>query len=162
MNHEDPEDLRRSINCIVILLQTELDDLLQQKATNKLRLRTLRRHLASLRNESCRRPSARSKYRRLQDGRAQAAKLRQAIEELRRACRIAFLELGGSATAHELYLAITRRESFSFAAIKEEPIVAIIRTLTSMAKSGEATCGINGSRPKWTHNTQASPFQWLS
>ena len=154
------DNLRRSIACIVGLLQGELEALLEQKSTIKLRLRALRRRLSSLPGESPRGPKTRSKYRRSQKaaGRGQARELRQLHEQLRRACRIAFLELGGTATPDQLCSAIIRRGSFSFAAINEQPVTAIRHMLTSMAQSGEATCSSNGTHPKWVYNTDASRF----
>ena len=164
INEADSESLRRSINCIVVivvLLQRELDELLQQKAGLKIRMRSLRRRLSSLRDEASHRTFKMRKYRRSQKTarRAQVGKLRQELAELRRACRIVFLELGGTATPDELYSAINRRGSFSFGRIKEKPIVAILRTLTSMAQPREATCSTNGSLPKWSYDPETSPFQ---
>jgi hypothetical protein len=130
----------------------ELDELLERKARIKLRMRNLRVRLRSLERES---PSGlRKKYRRSQSlvRKAQAREMRQLQEELHRACRIAFLELGGTATPDALHSAIERRGSFSFGTMNEKPVVAIIRTLTAMAESGEATCCPNGSQPKWSYH----------
>jgi regulator of replication initiation timing len=158
MNSESQES---SVQCVVRQLQLELDELLDRKARIKLRMRNLRVRLRSLERGAS--GALRKKHRRSQSltRRAQADKLRELQEELYRACRIAFLELGGTATPEALHLAIVRRGSFSFAALQEEPIAAIIRTLTEMAQSGEATCSTNGSEPQWRHNQNLPRFQKL-
>jgi len=50
---------------------------------------------------------------------------------LQRACRIALLEAGGTASAEEIYLRILRRGSFSFR-YRESPVIAIARVLTTL------------------------------
>lgn len=156
------EPLQSAVHCVVAQLQMELDELLERKARIKLRMRNLRLRLRSLQRESA--SGLRKKRRRSQSlvGRAQAREMRQLQEELHQACRIAFLELGGTATPDALHSAIARRGSFSFATIKEKPIIAIIRTLSAMAESGEATCSPNGSQPKWSYRPKLSRFQQLT
>lgn len=153
------EALHSSIQCVVAQLQRELDELVQRKADIKLRIRGLRRRLSSVQREWTPETS-RARYRKSENlaRRAQAFKMRQLQQELHRACRIAFLELGGAATPDALHSAIARRGSFSFAEINETPLIAIARTLAAMAKSGEATCNNNGSQPRWTHHPKSSPF----
>jgi hypothetical protein len=155
-------DLSGSLNCIVGLMQTELDDLLQQKARIKLQMRNLRHRLGILQAGSrktnrtsrpmARRPPNASR-------RAQARKICHLHEELARACRIAFLELGGIATPDELYAAILRRGSFMFPAIQNKPTVSISQVLVSMAQCGEATSSNQGPQSRWTHHPETRSFQ---
>lgn len=142
-----------SINNTVALLQAELDELLQQKATIRLRMRNLRRHLGTLEAGS-----GSAKHRRRKRGRAVTAahraetrKVCQLHDELSRACRIAFMELGGTVTAEELYAAIVRRGSFSFSLLKETPGAAITRALNSMARSSEVLRALDS---RWTYQAQ--------
>src|SRR5581483_11172610 len=154
------ENVQSSMNCVVIQLQRELDELLGAKALIKKRMRILRRNLSSLQGEMS--PGiARRKYRYSESlvRRKEVGKMRQLQQELHRACRIAFLELGGTATADALYSAIARRGSFSFAEIKQKPTIAILRALTFMAQSGEITCSRTESEPKWTYNSELSTLR---
>jgi hypothetical protein len=50
---------------------------------------------------------------------------------LQRACRIALLEAGGTASPEEIYMRILRRGSFSFR-YRESPVAAIARVLTTL------------------------------
>lgn len=142
------------VNDVVALLQAELDELLQEKEKIRLRMRNLRRRLAS----SNPRKAARGQSRKLRNiaRHAEGRKVRHLHDELSRACRIAFLELRAAATPEDLYHAIVRRGSFSFALIKENPIALIKRTLISMAESGEVICC---SASDWAYRAVPRPFQ---
>ena len=142
-----------SITDTVALLQAELDKLLQQKATIKLRMRTLRRHLGLLQTASVSTQRRRRKRWRSVAAahRTETRAIRRLHDELSRACRIAFMELGGTATAEELHGAIARRGSFSFSLLKESPSAAITRTLNSMALSDEV---VRGSGSRWSYHPQ--------
>jgi hypothetical protein len=84
--------------------------------------------------------------------RAEAREMCRFHEGVWRACRIAFLEVGGTATPKELYSAIVRRGSFSFGVHDGDAITAIVRTLTSVAGAGMAICG---SDSRWTYTPNA-------
>ncbi|HZQ20908.1 MAG TPA: hypothetical protein VFA90_19620 [Terriglobales bacterium] len=142
-----------SINDTIALLQAELDELLQQKATIKLRMRNLRRHLGMLKVDSGSAHTRSRKRRRSVTAahRAENLKIRRLHSELSRACRIALMELGGTATAEELYAAIMRRGSFSFSLLKENPTAAIARALNAMARSSEV---VRASDLRWTYQPQ--------
>lgn len=144
---------RNSLNDTVALLQEELDELLQQKAAIRSRMRNLRRHLSILQTDSASAQHPRRKrWRSVTTAhRAQTRKIRQLHDELARACRIAFMELGGAATDEELQAAIVRRGSFSFALVKENPSAAITRTLHSMAQSSEV---VPASDSRWSYQPQ--------
>jgi len=152
------DGVRDSLTEVVALLQAELDELLQQKAGIKLRMRNLRRRLGILQAGCVGARSVRRKSRRSGTvaRRAQSRKICHLHDELSRACRIAFLELGGTATAEEIYTAIARRGSFVFSLLEEHSIAAIARTLESMAQSGEVACG---SDSRWTFQPEARNFQ---
>jgi hypothetical protein len=156
-------ELTGPLNCIVGVLQTELDQLLQQKARIKLRMRNLHNRLSVLQADSRKkkRRISRTKSRRPPNAtrRARAQQIFHLHEELARACRIAFLELGGSATPDELYAAILRRGSFSFPAIENKPTVSISHVLVSMAQSGEAVSSNEGSQSRWAYQPKARCFQ---
>ena len=142
------------MNCVVVQLQKELDELLEAKTLIKKRMRTLRRHLSSLQDKT--NPKLTRRHYRHSESlvrRKQVGKMRQLQQELHRACRIAFLELGRRATVDSLHSAIVRRGSFSFAALKERPAIAVLRALTFMAQSGEITCSTTDSEPMWTYNS---------
>lgn len=147
------DTLQRSITHTAGQLQAQLDELLQQKARTQLRLRSLRRRLSILQDPPGRKKLKKQRRPRNIAGQRESRKLRQFHEDLMRACRIAFLELGGTAKPHELCSAIIRRGSFSFEAIKTEPVLAVIRMLTSMAHRGEAICIASGSEQNWRLNT---------
>jgi regulator of replication initiation timing len=143
-----------SVNEIVDLLQAKLDELLQQKAAIRLHMRNLRRRLGILRansnNGRATRPNARRT--RNQAQRAESRKVCHLHEELARACRIAFLELGETATPDELYAAIQRRGSFSFSLLEEKPESAVLRILTTMGERHEA---VRGSNSRWTYKADS-------
>jgi hypothetical protein len=153
MSSVDPNELERSLNSIAGMLQAELDEALQQKVNIKLRMRSLRRHLGILEAKSNGKSASRAKFHRARSAvrRALAQEMSRAHEELWRACRIAFLELGGTATPEELYSAIARRKSFSFAAIGDEALIAVRRVLNSMLQSGEVVSSAANSPPQWTY-----------
>lgn len=144
---------RGPLNDTVALLQAELDELLQQKARIKLRMRNLKRHLGIVETGSgSARTRRRKRWRSVTAAhRAETRKICQLHDELSRACRIAFMELGGTATAEELCAAIVRRGSFSFALLKENPSSATIRTLHSMARSSEV---VSASDSRWSYQPQ--------
>lgn len=150
-------DLPGSLSCIASLLQTQLDELLQEKARIKLRLRNLRHRLSILKASSKnKKRTARRDVSALRSNaihRTQARRTFRLQEELARACRIAFLELGGSATAEELQAAILRRGSFSFNALEKEPIVAINHILVALARSGEAISGNERPQSRWAYQS---------
>jgi len=137
------------LNEIVELLQTELDELLQQKARIRQQMRNLRRRVSILRANN-KRTARRSRSR---DLRAASLNERHLLSELARACRIAFLELDGTATPEELYSAIVRRASFSFSLLQGNAIVAIERALSSMAQPGES---VRGLESQWMYRADAS------
>jgi regulator of replication initiation timing len=147
------DELTRSLNSIVVSLQAELDEALQQKASIKLRMRNLRRHLGMLQARAHNKSKPRGKSPKPQnvDTHAQAREMCRLQEKLWRACRIAFLEFGGTATSEELYSAIMRRGSFPFTASGNDGVAEIVRTLTSLARSGEVVCNTNSSQRKWTY-----------
>jgi hypothetical protein len=147
-----------SLSDIVELLQTELDQLLEKKARIRQNMRNLRRRLGILQANSSKEQTTRpiSRRSRNRSRRTESRKIRHLHEELARSCRIAFLELGGTATVDELYGAIVRRGSFLFSLLDENPISAVIRTLTSMAESGEAVCGANS---RWTYKSDTRYFE---
>lgn len=150
--------VQNSLNDTVALLQAELDELLEQKATIRLRMRNLKRHLGIVEAGSASVPVRRRK--RWQSvtaaHRAENRKLRRLHDELSRACRIAFMELGGTASAEQLCAAIVRRGSFSFSLLKERPGAAITRTLNSMARSSEV---VRASDSRWTFQPQPENFK---
>jgi hypothetical protein len=148
------DELMRSLNSIVVELQAELDETLQQKASIKLRMRNLRRHLGMLQARAYSKSTSRGKSRRSQNAaaHAQARERCRLQENLWRACRIAFLELEGTATSEELYYAILRRGSFSFTTSGADAVTDIVRTLTSVASSGEVVSSTNNSERRWTYN----------
>src|SRR5690349_1519266 len=99
------DQLHGSVQGIVSLLQAELDVLIKQKADLKRRRRSLSRILRSLvqePGESVRPGSGLLKSRRfrkhVERASASARESHRKHNELRRACRIAFLEAGGVAT----------------------------------------------------------------
>lgn len=162
MSNTLSNELTGPLNCIVDMLQTELDQLLQQKARLKLRMRNLRNRMRILQADSRKEKRiSRAKPRRPPNA-TRRAQIRQGCrrqEKLARACRIAFLELGGSATPDELYAAILRRGSFSFQAIDNKPTVSISHVLDSMAQCGEAACSPEGPQSRWAYQPETRCFQ---
>jgi regulator of replication initiation timing len=155
-------DLSGSLNCFAGSLQTQLDELLQEKARIKLRMRNLRHRLGVLRASSKKKERAAragSHLRSIAIRRAQARPTCDLHEELARACRIAFLELGQSATAEQLLAAILRRGSFSFNAIENNPLVSINHLLISMAQRGEAISSNEGTQSRWAYRPKSQCFQ---
>jgi len=67
---------------------------------------------------------------------------------LTRACRIALMEAGGTASPEEIRASIVRRGSFSFAD-SGFPDTEIMRTLTVMTERGEVRRLETGSRSVW-------------
>ena len=139
--------LQVSVQNIVTQMLVEMDELAKLRAELGRRRRRLLRLRYSLRQEGGRSVGFAAgglKSPRLQNyvnrTRAKAQKSRRLHNELRRACRVAFLEAGGVATPDQIYSLIVRRSSFSFADIGEEPAAAITRTLRIMAQAGEARC----------------------
>ena len=149
MSSTEQNELQRSLASIVVSLQSELDELLLHKARIKLRMRTLRRRLGVLQAGSDRNAASRRWPKKAKS--MQAREMSRSQEKLWRACRIAFLDLGGTATAEELYSAIARRGSFSFAATGNNGVTAIVRTLSALVQLGEVSCSINDSDQKWTY-----------
>jgi hypothetical protein len=72
---------------------------------------------------------------------------------LRRACRIALMEVDEAASAEEIYSRIVRRGAFSFNNL-EYAIVAIVRTLNVMAKDGETCSAEHGPCSRWKRTTR--------
>jgi hypothetical protein len=67
---------------------------------------------------------------------------------LRRACRIALVELEEAASAIEICSRILRRESFSFIN-HESAVIAVVLTLEAMANDGETRCLEADSCRRW-------------
>ena len=128
-------DLHASIQQIVSSIQAEIDALVQQKADIIRAKRNLGRRLQAIQigthPSNCYRLPT-SKRQRNATGRANARKSRYAYAKLRRACRIAIMEIGENPTAEQIYLQIVRRGSFKFDNLQENPISAIARTLNVM------------------------------
>jgi hypothetical protein len=86
------------------------------------------------------------------------------LGQLRRACRIALMEAGGTASLDEIRSRIVRRGSFSFpdSGLSES---VIVQTLDSMAASAEVRCQQNGAQLVWQRIVRAGEidlFQQIS
>jgi hypothetical protein len=148
-----------SISEVAKLMQTELHRLLERRCQIRLRTRDLERVLLGLRNGVGRPPgddvstavqlpaSRRSRGNHKVGDDATAlhgdslgsdivCKQDQASYALRRACRIALLEVGGPSLPAQIYSRIARRGSFTFTNHKYA-MAAIVRMLNVMAKEGE-------------------------
>lgn len=153
-----------SVQSVMSLLQAELDRLIAQKTELERRRRSLYRRLDTLlEGPSRRRPygvGALKSSRLCAHPRYASESARDSWRvhnELRRACRIALMEAGGTATADEIYSHIVRRDSFCFTSLKE-PIPAIVRTLSLMAEAGEAS-RMTGAPDSWQLMKQQELFR---
>lgn len=154
MNAPSSDDPHESLNNLARLMQNELDHLLEQKEGLRRRMQKLRRVLHELRGSRDSSSSKVSKSRRWRTADREAARKHRALyEQLWRACRIAFMEMGGVASSHQIYALIKRRGSFSFGALEEEPMVAITRVLNLMAHAGEAERIGDQNNPTWRYMT---------
>jgi len=142
-----PGQLNSSVRGIIELMQGELDELVQQKAALARRARNLRRLLYTISTEG-RDPAVSGAsalksrgYRRYRHALKSATSrtVQCSYHELRRACRIALMEAGGTAAPDQIHSLVVRRDSFLFAALNEEPVDAIVRVLNIMAEAGEAS-----------------------
>lgn len=146
---------RRLINS----MQAELDKLTERKAQLRRRMRGLRRMLKvfpakparNLASEpDCLKPRQPRRLRQTLK-RAEGRESRQLCDKLKRACRIAFLEAGGTATPDEICSSIMRRNSFSFTSADEPPAVVIIRILNLMSQTGETQCVSSDQYSFWRY-----------
>ena len=156
MDDPSSHDPHEALNHLAQLMQKELDDLLQQKASLRRRMQKLHRVLRQLRvgRDSSASNSKPSKSNKAAVVDREKARTRRALyEQLWRACRIAFLEMGGIASSHQVYELIKRRGSFSFDALDEEPLAAITRILHLMANAGEAERTGDQNNPTWRYMT---------
>lgn len=145
-----PEDglaeLNRSLRSVVGNLQNEIDELLEQKAAILRRTRNLRRQLREKRAEleeqliaesiRNRRPVGHRAFTRPSPNHAEDAQ-RDVYDDLMRACRIALMEAGGTATPHQVQSLIERRGSFSFARVPESASDSVQQILDIMYRAGE-------------------------
>jgi hypothetical protein len=83
-------------------------------------------------------------------GRPRGASLRK--RGLRRACRIALMEIDEPASAEEIYSRIVRRESFTFNS-SDDAVAAIARALEVMARDGETSILKDGLPLRWKRAT---------
>jgi len=129
-----------SLQQVVSVIYTQMDDLARQKADLSREMRNLRRQLQILRSEErvAARPKAGRQAHRRKSAlhKVRSRRMRGFSDELSRACKIALLELEEDPTASEIYSRITRRGSYVFAA-GEDAIAAITNTLIAMFESGE-------------------------
>jgi hypothetical protein len=151
-----PDSLHALVQRVLTLLRAELDELAGRKAELERRKRKLLRLRYSLLAGALRSPAfgagslkSPRQRKRVERAKSNARKSRRQHKELTRACRIAFLDAGGSATPDQIYWLIVRRRSFSFIDLDEEPASAIARTLHLMAETGEATCITNDPNSCW-------------
>lgn len=130
-----------SLQQVVSVIYSQMDDLARQKADLSREMRNLRRQLQVLRSAECVAAGAKAgRQARRRKGALHKVRSRRArgfSDELSRACKIAMLEVEGDPTAAEIHSRITRRGSYVFAA-GEDPIAAITNTLIAMFESGES------------------------
>ena len=137
---EPAANLPASLHQVVSVIYSQMDDLARQKADLRREMRNLRRQLHILRNAQ--RPAKLAKGSRQGSRRkrmlhkVRSRRPREFSDALWRACKIALLEVEGDATATEIHARIMRRGSYVFA-IGEDPIAAIMNTLSVMYESGE-------------------------
>jgi hypothetical protein len=151
-----PDRLHASVQNLVILMRSQLDELVRRKADLGRRRRKLLRLRHRLLCGARRSPgygAGALKSSRLRNyvkrASAGARKFQRLHNNLRRACRIAFVEVGGVATPDQIYSLIVRRCSFSFIDVEAEPADAIVHTLNVMAKAGEVQCLTSDPNSAW-------------
>lgn len=164
--------LHGSIVEIAKLVETELHDLSTRRRAIRRRIRSVRRVLHGLQQGvgrpaiddlSPRLPLLAARPRGTARGAADSAtprhnNSRQGVDtglksddadcRLRRACRLALVEIAGAASAVEISSRIVRRGSFSFVN-HEDAVTAVLRTLDAMANDGETHCLDDGSCRHW-------------
>jgi hypothetical protein len=147
---------------IVNLLQKDLDDLIRQKIDVRRRIRSLSRKLREQSSPTALSARGRAthaqKFRQISTtvGRPRGRKSERLQFELTRACRIAFMDAGGTATPDQVCFSIERRGSFSFIDLDEKPIDLVIRILNFMAETGEAKCASSDPHSPWTYTPKAT------
>jgi hypothetical protein len=164
--------LHVSIVDVVKVVEAELHDLSTRKRAIRRRIRSIRRVLDGLQqgvgrpvvgNRSAELPLLTVHSRGKARGSADSAtpchnnsrpgfntggKSDDADCRLRRACRLALVEIEGAASAIEICSRIVRRGSFSFNN-HHYAVAAVVRTLDAMANDGEAHCLNDGLCRCW-------------
>ena len=133
-----PNSLSSSLDVFVHQIQGELDELILRKANIRRQMRNLRRQLSGATTNDDPQQAPQKADSRRKGHRYQAKRVNSRTEQrmslrLRRACRIALMELDGDATPEKIYSSIVRRGSFSFLNVDVDPIAVIIRTLEILA-----------------------------
>jgi hypothetical protein len=145
-------------------IQTELHELVTRADDLRQRIRSIRKVLRGLQDmanpSSFESGAARSTWPRANadsvvNGRihryspsiSRRTPRREAVS-LERACRIALMEVAGSASIEEIYGRIVRRGSFSFTNLKhaKPPLAEVLHAMTC---AGEVRCLRNGARWRW-------------
>jgi hypothetical protein len=159
------------------LLQTELHRLSEHDCAIRRRIRSLHRVLHEL-QEGVGRPVAGDLHAELRRSAARQSPMERGANDrvtagerdlrtrpelhgkasrshcrLRRACRIALMEVDEAASAEEIYSRIVRRGSFSFKNLAYA-VVAIVRTLNVMARDGESCSSDNAPCSRWKRTTR--------
>jgi hypothetical protein len=146
------------------LAHAELRDLSQRQRTIRRRVSSLSRVLADLQNDMrglpsnnlspdlllitqrrCARGSSRESSGVLPDVQGSAT---DSNDRLRRACRLALLELDEPGTAEDIYSRIMRRGAFRFVE-QGSAIATVIRALDTMTRYGEVRLVDDGSCHRW-------------
>ena len=83
------------------------------------------------------------------------------LARMQRACRIALMEAGGTASLAEIRALIVRRGSFAFSA-SDSFHSAILQTLTHMGVSGEVRCLKDHPQPVWERITHPEEIDFPS
>lgn len=145
---------------IVDTMQKELDDLIRQKRNIRRQMRSLKRslHRFPSGSGSAGRSGTALKSQQFSSkaGRPRGRKFERLQFELKRACRIAFMDAGGVATPDQICCSITRRGSFSFINLRENPTEMIVCILNLMAETGEVQPMSSDPRSGWTYTFKNS------
>jgi hypothetical protein len=152
------------------LAHAELRDLFQRQRTIRRRVSCLSRILADLQNDTsssdnliadspfiaqrrCGRDTSRDNLSVSPDVEGSAT---DPSYKLRRACRLALLELEEPGTAEDICSRIMRREAFLFAVLGSA-VADVVCVLDSMSRCGEARLVDGGPCPRWMRIVRQEP-----
>jgi hypothetical protein len=153
------------------LAQAELRNLSKRQSTIRRRVNSLSQVLADLQNDVRTSPSgdvsadAPATQRRCSQGRSGGSvqvlpdtrgSATDPNYKLRRACRVALLELEEPGTAEDIYSRVMRRGAFHF--VKPgSGIASVIRALDTMTRDGEVCLVDGGSCHRWVRMVREEP-----
>ena len=136
-------ELQPSLRKMTDVIRQEIDQLVNQKTILGRRSRNLRRQLTAARSTQAFGPvvSAAKVRARAVSRRAATRSFNDATlhsyDKLRRACRIALMDSGGTANADQIHSLIVRRGSFDFSDLNTSSFDSIMQALKMMYEAGE-------------------------